>query len=1057
MLPTMALAGDCFTNATPAPRQKHVDRSTGSSTKKPLQRSASTNKILGHRSSKFDPAYTTNAVKTLSDRARLLHRKKESEAMAARQQPHLANMIAPKKPKHLDLLEAVSFKERQCLQGLQDYGLLDSKRRPRESTGVKIKHIPSRDSSYREIAYNEYIAQAFNLTNDSLRHVPGKESEPSRPFAHAKQDSESSTTSMDTPVAVSGKEHRPKIQVTIPKTKRRSFAQPPYRSPSTRAREVLRKEDPISAVSPPSTTTRGMSNDIAQARLSVVSPLSVVEMPKPRRPFSANSFETMSLAMPKSAPLSKAHSTDSSDDTSGQDDRSSNYSSNSSMSSLTSDTDLQKVVEYRTASLTFSIMSPAAAGVFDQPYPKLPRSMKSTMSLADEAHRNKPLPPEPGLGEITPLSISRSGSLKRRNVPAPLNMSRSSTLNIAPRRISRSSSLRSKYTPANLDAIDHASLKQSPSAQHEPSFAYPDSPTLSQAEMALEAHLDTIDEDSVIGSHVIKVPLLHDPLQIRRGPMHMEPSRRAPPPPSTRSSHSHSHSSSEGSVPKHKKLQKRSPSHVALQMRGATDNSLRRRISAPVVGSSVKASRILGQTTAVPMEREGSAESTTSPSESAHRYSDSSDMAREDSSTPESDLSSCVPDAAFEEIRQRLEVLSPKVDATEQFLAFRNRFPSDAYSIKLPVQIHSTVQTPSASRPNTSHGEDSAIPEVPQVPQAYRSETANKSAIASEERPTPRIEEHGCNDNDEYLLERRGRPGNLSVRTRSLGSIAMSEIPDMYAALPSPTSTIHMQMTQEEVERMISADAAEQVLLRILENLDNLQDLFATATVSRGFYRTFKRHELPLMKNALYGMSPAAWELREMSPPYPGLEGDGKSSPKLGYSPSVYLQHYMRDMYTMIALKSMILVHCESFLRADTITALAGGETERASQIDDAFWRVWTFCRIFGCGTGREEDITTQMDWLRGGVLTKQQRREGTGSDSPSFGQGNQGGLTAEDLYDMTEIWTCLGVLVRGFQGKRQLARDVGIFEHADITSGDVEKEDAALGTSYSSTPGISS
>ena len=430
-------------------------------------------------------------------------------------------------------------------------------------------------------------------------------------------------------------------------------------------------------------------------------------------------------------------------------------------------------------------------------------------------------------------------------------------------------------------------------------------------------------------------------------------------------------------------------------------------------------------------------------------------MAREDSSTPESDLSSTVPDAAFEEIRQRLEVLSPKVDATEQFLTFRSRFPSDAYSIKLPVQIHSTIQTPSASRPNTSHGEDSGIPEVPQVPQAYRSETADKSAIASEQRPTPRIEEHGCNDDDEYFLERRDRPGSLSVRTRSLASIAMSEIPDMYAALPSPTSTIHMQMTQEEVERMISADTAEQVLLRILENLDNLQDLFATATVSRGFYRTFKRHELPLMKNALHGMSPAAWELREMSPPYPGLEGDGKSSPKLGYSPSVYLQHYMRDMYTMIALKSMILVHCESFLRADTITALAGGETERASQIDDAFWRVWTFCRIFGCGAGREEDITAQMDWLRGGVSAKQQRREGTGSDAPSFGQGNHGGLTAEDLYDMTEIWTCLGVLVRGFQGKRQLARDVGIFEHADITSGDVQKEDAALGTSYSSTPGI--
>jgi len=146
----------------------------------------------------------------------------------------------------------------------------------------------------------------------------------------------------------------------------------------------------------------------------------------------------------------------------------------------------------------------------------------------------------------------------------------------------------------------------------------------------------------------------------------------------------------------------------------------------------------------------------------------------------------------------------------------------------------------------------------------------------------------------------------------------------------------------------------------------------------------------------------------------------------------------------------MILVHCESFLRTDTITALAGGETERASQIDDAFWRVWTFCRIFGCGTSREDDVTAQMDWLRGGILAKQRRHEGNSSDSPSFGQGNNRGLTAEDLYDMTEIWTCLGVLVRGFQGKRDLARKVGIFEHADIALGDVEREDATLGTSSS-------
>jgi len=1037
----MPLAGDCFTNSAPAPRQKQLDRSS----KKPLQRSASTNKIPSYKPSKFDPAYTTNSSKTLSERARILLVKKENEAMGPKQQPHLGNMIAPRRPKHLDLIEAVSLKEHKTLQGLQDYGLLDTRRRkPQDNTGVKIKHIPNRESSYREIAYNEYIAQAFNLSNDNLSHGPEKKLEAPQPFTYTKQDLETSTTSMEIPVALSEKDRRPKIQVTIPKGRRHSFVQPPYRSPSMRVREALKTEDLVSAVSPPSTTTRGLSSDIGQARLSIVSPLSVVAMPKPRRPFSANSLETMSLDMPKSAPLLKSHSIDSSDDTSGQDDRSSNYSPTSSLSSLTSDTDLLKAVEHRRASLAFSIISPTAAGVFDHPYPKIPRSVKSTMSLGDKAKLNKPLPPEPGLGEITPLAISRSGSMKRRHghVPAPLNMSRSFITNLPSRRISRCSSLRSKYTPADLDALDDAFLKQSPQESEEPSFGYPDSPTLSQAELALEAHLGTIDEDSVIESHELQVPLLHDPLQIKRGPMHMEPSRKAPPPPSSRSSQSH-----EGSTPKHKKLQKRSPSHVALQMRGASNDSLRRRISAPVVGSSIKASRILGQATAVPMERESSSESNTSPTRSSHAYSDSSDMAREDLTTPESDLSLSIADAAFEEIRQRLEVLSPKVDATEQFFALRNRVSSDAYSVKLPLQAHSTAQTPLTSRPTTSHGDDGGIPEVPQVPEAYKSETTNESAIASEDSIPPRIEEHTCDDDDVHPLERRGRPDHLSIRTRSLGSIAMSEIPDMYAALPSPASTVQAPMTQEEVERMISADAAEQVLLRILENLDNLQDLFATATVSRGFYRTFKRHELPLMKNALYGMSPAAWELREMSPPYPGLEGDGKTSPKLGYSPSVYLQHYMRDMYTMIALKSMILVHCESFLRAETITALAGGETERASQIDDAFWRVWTFCRLFGCGTNREDDITAQMGWLRGGVLVKQQRQEGTSSDSPSFGQGNHGGLTAEDLYDMTEIWTCLGVLVRGFQGKRELARDVGIFEHADITIGDVEQEDATLGT----------
>lgn len=256
---------------------------------------------------------------------------------------------------------------------------------------------------------------------------------------------------------------------------------------------------------------------------------------------------------------------------------------------------------------------------------------------------------------------------------------------------------------------------------------------------------------------------------------------------------------------------------------------------------------------------------------------------------------------------------------------------------------------------------------------------------------------------------------------------------------------------------MISANAAEKVLLRILENLGNLQDLFATASVSRGFYRTFKRHELPLMKNALYAMSPAAWELREMSVLSPNAEDGRMDDP----TPLRYLQSYWQDLYTVVVLKSTILDRCESFLRANTITALAGNETERASQIDDAFWRVWTFCRLFGCGTQREDDIVHQMDWLQGGTLVQEQRLKvpaldsSSGSDGmhvaftsfPAFGQGNRDGLSAEELYDMDEIWNCLRHLVSGFQGKRELAREYGIFENATISVGEVDREDATLGT----------
>ena len=517
----------------------------------------------------------------------------------------------------------------------------------------------------------------------------------------------------------------------------------------------------------------------------------------------------------------------------------------------------------------------------------------------------------------------------------------------------------------------------------------------------------------------------------------MVPTRQAPAPPRTSSAASSYVKLSDGSNSSRKRLQKNPSKHLAMQMktgeRERSSSDLRTRISGPIGsgGNMAKANRILGKPatdidpTSIQMEREQSHESnwssSDSPDTSYNGDSSSPVMSnRGDTTTPETEVSD-IPDHAFEEIKSRMALLSPENDSP-----VLGRILSAEPSPALPIQDQKRQK---------AAVERSPVPDVYVTPHEDNDEAAERIAAQLEAAMPPA-----------YPFGPRLNP--MQERPRSLASIAASEIPDIYAQLPSD------DLFGEDPESMISADAAELVLLRILEHLDNLQDLFATATVSRGFYRTFKRHELPLMKNALYGMSPAAWELREVTPPYPGLQMGGQS-PRLDYAPAVYLQHYMRDMYTMIALKSMILIHCESFLRADTISALAGGETERASQIDDAFWRVWTFCKMFGSGSNREEDIVAQMDWLRGGSNAKKEKRNTVikkglvYAPDVTFGYGNADGLSAEELYDMTEIWTCMGVLVRGFQGKREEAREYGVFDNAeDLAEGDVEAEDALLGMS---------
>ena len=913
------------------------------------------------------------------------------------------------------------------------------------------------------------LTDDFGVFTIELDRKPAGEESNEADKAASEPDADLEMTTMEVPIKLSAKDRRPKIQVTIPQLRPLS-AVGAHRRGKRLGQQIHQSakkcEGSSSIVSPASPSMRDrIESRIGTAHLSIISPISVVEMPRPQRPFSscfslqdqdldldADADVDAEMEMPHTAPLpalAQSAISDSSDDTGGPDDRSSTsiYSLPSSMSSLASDTamlEFPEAREPRRPSVAFSVLSPAAAGVFDTlpSTPKFPKTTtctkstkgtkgtKSTNPPASLVNRNKPLPPEPTISEVAPLnlsgqSLSRTGSMKsRRRVPAPLNVMKEPT-DIFSRRSSCAFSLRSKYTPSDLDALDKAFKKTSPLKNMPYFYAAHTVQTLSQAELALEAQLHTLNENTAFIDWDV-VPLVHDPLQISRGPMHMEPSRPAPAPPTR-------NTPSEPAAGPRKKLKKRSASHVAMQLRAA--ECAMKRVSVPVVGSSLKAHKVLGRledttgsATSMLMVREASAETNWSSSESPH-------VPR----TPES-LVSSIDDSTFEEVRKRLELLSPKHDLTERFDVYSasNTSASPGW---LPRQERSNGQTPSNSSCSESPEKTPAKGEEP-------------STVGIMDSPDSMSERRASLEGSHiHPLERRGRKGEEPVR--SLASITMSEIPELYASLPSPRSTIRPSMTTEEMELAISAEAAERVLLRILQSLDNLEDLFATATVSRGFYRTFKRHELALTKGALFAMSAAAWELREMSPAYPHSNEPDSALPQSEYTPSLYLRHYMNDMYIMIHLKSMILIHCESFLRADTYAALAGAESERSSQIDDAFWRVWTFCRIFGCGKNREDDIVGQIDWLKGGRFARQQSEDAndtTGMNSilfsppAAFGKGNGNGLTAEELYDMTEIWTCLSVLVRGFHGKREEAREHGVFDGIDIAAGDVEKEDAMLG-----------
>jgi hypothetical protein len=210
----------------------------------------------------------------------------------------------------------------------------------------------------------------------------------------------------------------------------------------------------------------------------------------------------------------------------------------------------------------------------------------------------------------------------------------------------------------------------------------------------------------------------------------------------------------------------------------------------------------------------------------------------------------------------------------------------------------------------------------------------------------------------------------------------------------------------------LDTGSAEMIILTILSLLD-IHDLLSAARISKGFYRVFKKHELWLTKSAIFNTCPAAWEY---------LEEPGKGS----QLPATYLESYKIGVDTIASLRTTLLIRCDALLRQETISGLVRADKEMSKRIDQAFWRIWTFCEIFGHKSSRRDSTQAQVDWLKGDRAS--QTRTSTLSSPKS-----KRPLSSLELLDISEIWTCLASLLRGFHDQTSEGRDADLFEKCNI------------------------
>ncbi|KIX10378.1 uncharacterized protein Z518_01460 [Rhinocladiella mackenziei CBS 650.93] len=338
---------------------------------------------------------------------------------------------------------------------------------------------------------------------------------------------------------------------------------------------------------------------------------------------------------------------------------------------------------------------------------------------------------------------------------------------------------------------------------------------------------------------------------------------------------------------------------------------------------------------------------------------------------------------------------------------------SDPSSSILPIQRASTFPERMVSTKRASGGE--AVSELPAwSPRDIRAARLGKAVAHSHHRNRSVSETAAPQQQAALGIERSRRHTADFQRLSSNG-----------ASSARPTKP-----RQRRTYAPITAATAERVIYKIMCNLHSVQDLQSTAMVSKGFLRTFQRNESKLVSHLIFKTSRPAWELR-------------RSILALKGSNEFVLKDFRRDSRTLTALKSFIVAHCSSNCKQSTLIGLLGQDDARKAQIDDALWRIWTYCALFGNTVAQSGPSQTEIDWLNGSKAANN-KQLGAG-----FAIGNGKGLTTQELEDMNEMWHCLQGLISGFQGREQEAKQAGVFDNWHLRETSSETQHLAEWTSY--------